>query len=118
LIRFYADYTGIGLTELTERFVASYGHELPGIPRPDRVQWWNAQKDELADSSSALDLNLRTFGLDRTATNDDIEEAYRLAEKRHDPMNFESLGEKEQALAQRSFDKYRSSHEMLTEIEA
>jgi len=83
LIRFYADYTGIGLTELTERFVASYGHELPGIPRPDRVQWWNAQKDELADSSSALDLNLRTFGLDRTATNDDIEEAYRLAEKRH-----------------------------------
>jgi len=120
LFRFYADYTGMGVTHLNERFEAAFASELPGIPRPDRAQWWDQQSDTLTESTftNAIDINLQTFGLNRSATAEDIDTAYRLAEKRHDPANFKALGEKEQALAERSFNKYRKSHELLTEIEA
>ena len=118
LFRFYADYTGMGATFLEARFKAAFGYELPGIPRPDRAKWWDKQVGDPSDSESALDINLLTLGLDRTASTDDIDAAYQMAEKRHDPIKFELLGEKEQALAERSFTKYRDSHELLTEIEA
>ena len=118
LFRFYADYTGMGVDHLKTKFQTAFGQELPGIPRPDRTQWWDSQIDERGDSDSTVDINLKTFGLDQTATTEDIDAAYRLAKMRHDPKIFELLGEKEQALAERSFNKYRHSHELLTEIEA
>jgi len=120
LFRFYADYTGMGATYLNDRFETAFARELPGIPRPDRALWWDKQTDKLTESTStsSIDINLQTLGLNRSATAEDIDAAYRLAEKRHDPVNFKGLGEKEQALAERSFSKYRKSHELLTEIEA
>lgn len=119
MLRFYCDYTGMGLETLENRYREGFDAELPGIPRPDRIKWWEKQPSANEHSAAASEAaSKRLFGLPATASESQFRRAYKLAEHRHDASRFALLGEKQQSLALRNLQKYQAVLETRLEEEA
>jgi len=116
LLRFYADFTGIGVSQLEDCYQQAYGKTLPGIPRPDRIKWWEQYKETtIADEGHKEQLPWALLGLDENADAAAIKRAQRLLEYRHHPNLFTSLGERERALVARSLNKYQAALDAVAE---
>jgi len=117
LLRFYADFTGIGISQLEDCYQQAYGKTLPGIPRPDRTKWWGQYKEStVADEGHGQSQQpWALLGLEENADTKTIERAQRLMEYRHHPNLFTSLGERERALVARSLHKYQAALDAVTE---
>lgn len=115
ILRFYCDYTGMGIETLERRYHEGFNAELPGIPRPDRLKWWDNQiasdVHQATNSSSML-------GIEATASESQYKMALKLAEHRHDPSRFDLLGDKERSLVARNLQKYQAIVESKLETEA
>ncbi len=115
ILRFYCDYTGMGLETLERRYREGFNAELPGIPRPDRLKWWD--KQALLNVQAATDSSYM-LGLEPTASESQFKMALKLAEHRHDPSRFDLLGDKERSLVARNLQKYQAVVESRLETEA
>ena len=114
-LRFYCDYTGMGLETLERRYREGFNAELPGIPRPDRQKWW--EKQTASDIKNANTTGAM-LGLTASASESEYQMALKLAEHRHDPSRFDLLGDKERSLVARNLQKYQSVVEARLETEA
>ena len=117
LLRFYADFTGIGVSQLEDCYQQAFGKTLPGIPRPDRIKWWGQYRESAItdEHHSQAQHHWELLGLDDTADSAAIERVQRLMEYRHHPNLFTSLGKRERALVTRSLHKYQAALDVITE---
>lgn len=116
LLRFYADFSGIGVTQLEDCYQQAHGRTLPGIPRPDRIKWWGQYGDSIvADQHNNAQQPWTLLGLDENADAAAVERVQRLVEYRHHPNRFLRLGERERSLVARSLSKYQAALESVTE---
>lgn len=116
LLRFYADFTGIGVTQLEDCYQQAHGRTLPGIPRPDRIKWWGQYGESIvADQHNNPQQPWTLLGLDENADAAAVERVQRLVEYRHHPNRFLRLGERERSLVARSLSKYQAALESVTE---
>ncbi len=112
LLRYYADFIGIGSEQLDFRYRKAHGKPLPSIPRPDRMKWWNQQPTADKQLSPAHEL----LGIDESADAQTLDRIRRLADFRHSPERFSLLGEHERALIARSREKYHAALDSAMQV--
>ena len=118
-LRFFADINGIGATSLGLRYERAFGTQLPPMPRPDNMKWWNKLTDGQPQSrspghNSDRDQNLEVLGLVDPVADKAIISAFEQISDRFDPELFDQLGEKERALIDRHRNHYKSAYQSLT----
>ena len=112
LLRYYADFIGIGSEQLDFRYRKAHGKPLPNIPRPDRMKWWKQQP--ASDDQQPAEYTL--LGIDDSVDAQTLDRIRRLAEFRHSPERFGLLGDRERALIARNLEKYHAALDSVMEV--
>ena len=121
LLRMLADSFGIGVTALQERFQYTYAQDLPAFPRTDKQSWWLEQSPETTMRWDARQMAklpeaeqmLSRLGLSGDYTESDVVKSFRRAAKRCHPDRFSHLGQWEQLLAQRQYERFEEARDKL-----
>ena len=119
-LRFFADINGIGATSLGLRYERAFGRQLPPMPRPDNIRWWNRLAEESRGyqgpdhAYTTRDQNLDILGLMDPVSDKAVISAFEQITDRFDPVLFDQLGDKEKALVARHLDHYTQAYRSLT----
>ncbi len=121
ILRMLADSFGIGNKALQERFKYTFAQDLPAFPRTDKQSWWSEQSAETTMRWDARQLAtlpeaeqmLSRLGLNENYTESDVVKSFRRAAKRCHPDRFSHLGNWEQMLAQRQFERFEEARDKL-----
>jgi hypothetical protein len=121
LLRFLGDVFGMGSEVLEGRFERAFGHRLPGVPRVDKLAWWQKLSQQQIDRWEAPFLTKipereqlkARLGLDDDFSEADVVQAFRRAARRCHPDCFNALDEQERMLAARQFTKFEEARDRL-----
>lgn len=121
LLRFLGDVFGMGSEVLEGRFERAFGHHLPGVPRVDKLAWWQKLTQQQIDRWEAPFLTKipereqlkARLGLDDDFSEADVVQAFRRAARRCHPDCFNALDEQERMLAARQFTKFEEARDRL-----
>lgn len=121
LLRFLGDVFGMGSEVLEARFERAFGHCLPGVPRVDKLAWWQKQSQQQIDRWEAPFLTKipereqlkARLGLADDFSEADVVQAFRRAARRCHPDCFNALDEQERMLAARQFTKFEEARDRL-----
>lgn len=121
LLRFLSDAFNMERDELEKRFEQAFGHAMPDIPRTDKEAWWAKQEPETVQqwNSRAIASRPETqqmmarLGLVPGFDDGQVINAFRRAARRCHPDRFTALGDRERAMAEKSFTKFEEARDKL-----
>ncbi len=126
LLRFLSDAFGIGSDGLNRQYKRAYGSDIPPVPRPDKMIWWNTitADQQLRWDARAIAIqpdNIRyriSLGqpLKGELNREAIVASFNLSAQRCHHSRVAALGEREQALMSTQQKKFEIARNALLEL--
>lgn len=120
IVRFLSDLFSVGTDLLSDVYHRVVGSEMPRLGDPSSPEWWARKERKYRDrprSDNNIDARTRRayalLGLEHTATDEEVRNAYRRLAKVHHPDRYQQVGQEAVDAATERFQDINAAYEHL-----